>query len=202
MHGFVRTTSLVMLGVVGLSCGDDPGAPAPVVATISVTSSLGTLWDVGANTQLAAVARDAQGNPVNSAALSWSSTNPQAVSVSAAGAIQALAVGTASIRAQNGTVTGTLAVQVVDADLVGIGLLGADAYLAALVGGTTTAVRARLQAAATACVAAAQMGNLEAIQQCVAAVRAEAGTSTDPTDRALLAVLGLFADRFERLLNL
>jgi hypothetical protein len=159
------------------------------------------LWDVGANVQLTAVARDAQGNTVSGVMLTWSSTNAQVVSVSPTGAIQALAVGSATIRAQTGTVTGTLAVQAVDADVAGIAALAADPFLAALVTGTTTAVRTRLQTAASACVAGAAQGNLQAIQQCLAVVRTEASAATDPTDRALLAVLSLFADRLERLLN-
>lgn len=191
--------SIVLLGI---ACGDDPAAPAPTVASVAVTSPLGRLWDVGAAVQLAAVARTAQGDPV-SATFAWTSSNPTAVSVGATtGAVQALMVGTANIQAQTGAVAGTVAVQVVDADLAGIVALGSDPYLAALVAGTTTAVRTRLQAAATMCAAGAQQGNLEAIQQCVAAVRTEAGSATDPTDRALLAVLSLFADHFERLLNL
>lgn len=192
---------VTVLAVCVTACGDDPAAPPPAVATIAVTSPLGTLWDLGANIQLAAAAQDAQGNPITGVALTWSSTAAQVVSVSPAGAIQALAVGSASIRAQSGTVTGSLAVQIVDADLAGIAAAASDPFAAALVNGTTGPVRARLLAAASACVAAAGQGNLQAIQQCVAAFRTEASAATDPTDRALLAVLSLFADRLERLLN-
>lgn len=201
MRALLRLVSLPVLGSCLGACGDDPGAPPPAVATIAVASPLGTLWDVGANVQLTAVARDAQGNTVSGVMLTWSSTNAQVVSVSPTGAIQALAVGSATIRAQTGTVTGTLAVQAVDADVAGIAALAADPFLAALVTGTTTAVRTRLQTAASACVAGAAQGNLQAIQQCLAVVRTEASAATDPTDRALLAVLSLFADRLERLLN-
>jgi hypothetical protein len=183
------------------ACADSSGpqGPAPV-ATITVTSPIGTLWDVGGTTQLTGTARDAQGNVV-SGALTWSSSQPLTVSVSASGAIQALAVGSATIRAEAGSVAGTLTVQVVDADIAGIVATASDAFVAALVLGTTPPVRARLQAAAAACVTAAGQGNLQAIQACVAAVRTEATGVTDPTDSALLAVLSLFADQIDRLLN-
>ena len=199
----MRTASVVIVAVFAFAaCGDEPGAPPPTVATVTVTSPLGTLWDIGANVQLAVTAQDAQGNPVTALGLTWSSTAGQVASVSPAGAVQALAVGSASIAAQTGGVTGSLAVQVVDADLPGLATVASDPYGAALVNGTTSPVRTRLLAAAAACVAAAGQGNLQAIQQCVAAVRTEASAATDPTDRALLAVLSLFADRLERLLNI
>jgi hypothetical protein len=51
------------------------------------------------------------------------------------------------------------------------------------------------------CATAAGQGHLEAIQECVATLRTQAVAATDPTDRALLAVLSLFADQLERLLN-
>ena len=192
--------TLTVLARLVVACGDDPGSP-PAVASVQVTSPIGTLWDVGANALLAAVARDAQGNTLSGAALTWSSTNPQVVSVSPAGAVQALAVGTTTIRAEAGTIAGTLSAQVVNADLASIALVASDPFAAALVNGATTAVRTRLLAAASACVAAAGQGNLQAIQLCIAAIRTEATSVTDPTDRALLAVLSLFADQLERLLN-
>jgi hypothetical protein len=189
----------IALVVLLVACGDDPASP-PAVASVQVTSPIGTLWDVGANAQLAAVALDAQGNTVSGAMLTWTSTNSQVVSVSA-GFIRALAVGTATIRAEAGAVASTLSAEVVDADLAGVTTVASDPFAGALVNGTTSAVRTRLLAAASACVAAAGSGNLQAIQQCVAGVRTEAGSVTDPTDRALLAVLSLFADRLELLLN-
>jgi hypothetical protein len=194
----IRICAAALLGACGEAAG--PQGPAPV-ATIAVTSPIGALWDVGGTTQLAATPRDAQGNPVGGVTLVWSSSAPLTVSVSPTGAIQALAVGSATIRAEAGSVSGTLAVQVVDADLAGIVATASDAYVAALVLATTAPVRTRLQTAAAACVAAAGQGNLQAIQACIAAVRTEAAGATDPTDRALLAVLNLFADQLDRLLN-
>ena len=184
------------------ACADDPGAPQPVVATIQVTSPIGTLWDVGAIVPLTASARDAQGNPVSGVTITWTSTNGTVAAVSAAGSVQAMGIGTASIRAEANNVAGTLPVQVVNADLAAITTVANDLFAASLVNGTTTALRTRLVAAASAAAAAASQGNLQAIQQYVATIRTEAAAATDPTDRALLASLSLFADHVERFLNL
>jgi len=188
----------LLVGV--LACGD---ATAPVTVTsVDVTSPIGSLLDVGGAPQLAAAAKDAQGAGVSGVTLTWTSTNPDAVTVSSGGRIEAVAVGTATIRADAGTASGSLAVRVVEADLGGITTLATDAFVTALLDATTADVRARLQTAATSCQTGVQQGFLEQIQGCVAAMRTEAANATDPTDRALLAVVGLFADQIERLLGL
>jgi uncharacterized protein YjdB len=166
-----------------------------------VTSPIGSLLDVGGGAQLAAAAKDAKGGPAGGVTLTWASSNAGIVSVNSAGRIAALGVGTATISAQAGGVSGTLAVRVVDADLAGISALAKDAYVMALVVATTAEVRTRLEAATTSCVTGAQQGNLERIQSCIAAVRTEVANATDPTDRVLLAVIVLFVDQIERLLN-
>ena len=195
-----RPVSSTILAAFVAACGD---SAAPVtVATVEVTSPLGTLWDAGTTVQLSAVARDAQGNTAGGVTYDWTSSNAQVATVDLAGRVQALAVGTATIRAEADGTTGSLQVRVVDADLAGITTLAGDAYLTALVTGATNAVRGRLQAALQACTTAAGQANLEDIQQCVTAIRTEAAAATDPTDRALLAVLGLFADQFEHLLDI
>jgi hypothetical protein len=89
----------------------------------------------------------------------------------------------------------------VDADLAGIAALASDPLVGALVNGISSATRARVQTAVADCPAGVGQGHLELIQDCLAAVRAEVSGATDPTDRALLAVLSLFVDRLERLLN-
>jgi hypothetical protein len=116
--------------------------------------------------------------------------------------MDAVAVGSATIRAEAAGVSGSLGVSVVDADLSGIGALAADPFVAALVTGTSSSVRGRLQAGLADCPAGVGQGYLELIQDCIAAVRTEVTGATDPTDRVLLAVLSLVVDRLERLLNL
>lgn len=72
------------------------------------------LGAVGATVQFQAVARDRLGSPVTVAAqdFAWSSSNPQAVSVSASGLATAQAVGVALIRAALGDITGQAQVTV------------------------------------------------------------------------------------------
>ena len=184
-----------------LACGGDTTGPA-AVASVEVTSPIGSLLDVGGSAQLAAAPRDAQGNAMGGITLTWTSSNTEVVSVTAGGRNAAVAVGTATIRADAGTAGGALSVRVVDADLGGISAIATDDFVAALLGTTTTDARTRLQTAATSCQTGAQQGFLEQVQDCVAALRTEATGATDPTDRALLAVVGLFADQIERLLGL
>ena len=186
--------------VASLACGGDTARPA-TVASVEVTSPIGSLLDVGGGAQLAAAAKDAQGSPVGGVTVTWTSS-PGIVSVTPGGRIEALAVGTATISAEAGGVRGALAVRVVDADLAGILANAVDAYVLARVGATTAEMRTRLEAATTSCLTGAQQGNLELIQSCIAAVRAEVANATNPTDRVLLAVVELFVDQIERLLNL
>ncbi len=197
----VRRLSVALLGtaVMAWACGENA---APVtVASVDVTSPIGSLLDVGGGTQLAAVGKNAQGAQVSGVSFTWTSSNTSVASVNATGLIQALAVGTATIRADAGSASGSLALRVVDADLPGINTLVIDSYLAALVAAASSTVKTRLQAATAQCTAGVQQGDLEKIQACVAAVRTEGTNATDPTDRALLAVLSLFTDQIERLLH-
>jgi len=81
---------VTLLATFVAACGGDAVAP-PAIAAVAVTSPRGNLWDIGANVALTAAARDAQGNAITGITFTWTSTNPQIVSVSPAGAVQALA---------------------------------------------------------------------------------------------------------------
>lgn len=200
MHGRVRSFMQTLLASVMAACGGDSTAP-PTIASVTVTSPLGVVWDVGTAVQLVAVAQDVRGNTASGVTYTWTSSDPDVVSVDGMGRVQSVRAGSSTIRAVAGAVTGSLQVQVVEADVAAITTLTGDAYMAALVAGTTSAVRARLQTALANCTAGASAGNLETVQQCLAAIRAEASSATDATDRVALAVLGLFVDQLERLLN-
>lgn len=194
---------LTVLGIVGLAlaCSDavEP-VTAPSVASVEVTSPIGTLLDVGAGAQLGATAKSNAGKAVSGVSFGWSSSDPSVVSINATGFIQALATGAVTIRADAGGVGASLPVRVVDADLEGITALATDEFMVALVGATSDDLGARLLAAVADCNAGAGQGGLEAIQDCLTKIGTE-GTS-DPTDRALLAVLSLFIEKIQRLLNL
>ena len=189
----------VGMAMVAAGCGD---STAPLtVAAVEVTSPIGALLDLGWNAQLAAAAKDAQGAGMSGVSFTWTSSNAGVVSVSASGQVQALAAGTATVRATAEGVSGSLAITVVDADLAGIGALLSAAYVVALVAGTSSGVKTALQAATGQCASGVQQGNLENVERCIAAARAQATGASDPTDRALLAVLMLIVDHVERLLN-
>lgn len=202
--------SLAVLGFVVLAsaCGDTTGpgpgpGPQPVtVASVELTSPIGALLDVGGSAQLVATAKSDGGATVSGVSFTWTSSDPDVVLIDNSGFIQALKVGTATVRVATSGVAATLAVRVVDADLSGITARATDPFVVALVGAASAGMKARLQAAVTDCTAGAAQGRLEGIQDCVTDIENEAANAGDPTDRALLAVLSLFADDIKRLLNL
>ncbi len=201
---------MAVLGTVALAsaCGDaagpepGPGPEPVVVASVEVTSPIGALLDVGGSTRLTATAKNQAGAAVGGVSFTWTTSDAAVVSIDGTGSIQAVAVGTATLRAAAGSASGSLPVRVVDADLAGITTRSTDPFLAELVAAASADVRTRLQAAVSDCGGGAGQGSLERIQDCVAAIHAEATTASDPTDRVLLAVLSLFIDDITRLLSL
>ena len=115
-----RRHLLTVLGVVGLASACKDGVEPVIVASVEVTSPIGALLDVGGNATLSAAAKDRAGESVSGISFTWTSSNPAVVSITAAGSIEALAIGTATIRAEAGSAAGSLALRVVDADLAGI----------------------------------------------------------------------------------
>ncbi len=188
------------LVVVVVACGGDTAGPA-AVASIAVTSPTGARMAVGRTTQLAAVAHDAHGGVVTGVTFTWTSSAFGIAQVDGTGLVSGLAAGSATLSAQGAGVTGTLAMQVVVADLNGITAAISDPFTASLVAGLSTAVRDRVQAALTQCTSGAVQGNFTTIESCLASARAEVAGATDPTDRALLATLALYFDHVERLLD-
>jgi hypothetical protein len=195
-------TIAVLAATGGGACGGDGPAAPPPVATVEVTSPLGALWDVGADVRLAAAATDAQGNPTSGTTFEWSSSNPAVAEVDDDGRVSTLAPGPVTIRAQADGVLGALSAQVVDADGAAISALAADPYVEILVGALSSSVRGRLQMALDDCGTGVASGDLARVEICIAAVLDESGVANDPTDRALLAVLGVVAARIAALLYL
>lgn len=85
-------------------------APAPV-ATVSVTPS-STSVSVGSTVQLSAVTRDANNNVLTGRTISWSSGTPASGSVSGAGLVTGLVVGSTTITATSEGKTGTSVITV------------------------------------------------------------------------------------------
>lgn len=200
-HRRLNRAAFALAGsLLAFGCGEAAGPDGP--ASIAVTSPVDTILALGKATQLSATARDAQGNPVGGTSFTWQSSNPTVVSVTGSGAASAQGVGNATVTASAGQVSGTIRLRVVDADLATVTTLAGDAFVAAMVAALTTSTRSAVQTALAGCVAAATTGNIVALAACIAEVGAEAASSTDGTDRALLAVLALFADEIERRLGL
>jgi uncharacterized protein YjdB len=83
----------------------------PAVATVTVTPSQLPL-SVGQTTQLAATVKDGGGNLLNGRAISWSSSNTAAATVSSQGLVTAVAKGSATITATSEGKSGTGSVTV------------------------------------------------------------------------------------------
>lgn len=193
---------LTVLGILGLATACADTTEPVAVTSVEVTSPVGALLDVGGTAQLGATARDGAGEAVGGVSLTWTSSDPTVVSISNGGFIEALQVGNATIRANAGGAGGSLVVRVVDADLAGISTLTTDAFVTALIGAASGELLTRVQSALADCTAGAGQGRLEAIQDCITAVESEVANASDPTDRVLLAVLTLFVDNINRMLNL
>ena len=97
------------------SAGSASGSVAVTVAQSAdsvAVSSPGDLTAVGATTQLAAEAFDANGHAVAEAAFSWASSDDAVATVDAAGVVTAVGNGTAMITASAGSASGSVAVTV------------------------------------------------------------------------------------------
>jgi uncharacterized protein YjdB len=200
----IAAASLAAVAISG--CGDDgPTGPSPP-SQIEVSSPIGSLMALGRTVQLSATARDNQGNVVTGVQVSWGSSNEAVARVSTTGLVESVAEGnvtvTATAAAAVGTVSGTLQLRVVAADLDGIGATLSDPFTQALVSHMTDATQASMQAALAGCSDGVSTGSLEAIQECLASAESQVGAATEPDDQALGAVLVLFLDHAEQLLNL
>lgn len=111
----------------------DPVKTNPV-KSITVTVTAGPLV-VGASAQATAVLRDATGAIVTDQQPVWSSVTPAIARVDASGMITALAIGTATVRATSGTVSGDGSITVVNPKALSI-VVSRDTASVFLPGGT------------------------------------------------------------------
>jgi hypothetical protein len=86
---------------------DGPSAPASVVVVASAPTLL-----VGQSTTLAATVKDAQGQVLTSASVSWSASAPQIATISNSGTVNALSTGRVVITAASGTAKGETTIDV------------------------------------------------------------------------------------------
>jgi len=104
-----RGIALIMMAaaIVAVACGGDdtPTGTAAVVA-VTVSAPSAAIF-VGATSQLTATAKDASGNAVSGAAVTWTSSSDAIATVSASGLVTGVAPGTATITATSNGKTGT-----------------------------------------------------------------------------------------------
>lgn len=99
MPGIVhRFTTTVVVVLSSWSCGSTAPSATPQVAAIVVSPATSTL-EPNAQIPLRAQVQDGSGEIVPDADVTWTVQDPQIVSVSAAGVVKALAVGTSQVAA-------------------------------------------------------------------------------------------------------
>lgn len=107
-----------LTGVLTASCSSEGGGPTdtgPVVSSVTVTVEQDTLVAIGATTRLEVTALDANGGPLPSPEIDWTSDRPGTVEISAEGIATALDNGSARISAAVGGVSGSATVTVAQA---------------------------------------------------------------------------------------
>lgn len=110
--------------LIGALIGGKPGfmrimvKPTPV-ARIEI-QSLDAPLVVGGTAKLSTMARAANGDPLENAPINWTSDNPSVATVDAAGIINALAPGQATLRATSGKGSGTVNITVIQSNLSGL----------------------------------------------------------------------------------
>jgi hypothetical protein len=93
--------------IVAAACGSDD-SPTGTAAVVAVTvSAPSTAIFVGSTSQLTATAKDASGNAVSGAAVTWTSSSDAIATVSTSGLVTGVAPGTATITATSNGKTAT-----------------------------------------------------------------------------------------------
>lgn len=190
-----------VLAAAAAGCGNDDNPVTPAsTASVTVTSPIGARIAVDRTVQLSAAARDASGGALSGRSFTWSSSTPTVASVDAAGSVQALDAGPVTISATADGVSGQLALEVVEVDLVAIGALLDDPWTDQIVAALSAPAQGLVQDALDACSAAMGTGDVDALEGCLTDVTQ--ATSSDPTDGVLLALTALIAGRSQQHVDL
>lgn len=172
----------------------------PVVATVTVSADIGPNVAPGATARMTAVARDAAGNSVT-ASFTWSSSDPSVARVADDGTVSALEPGDVRITASVGAVSGESSLAVLDVDAASAAAVLEDAMADVLLVALGTDREAAVRPAWDACQGALDSGDLTALSGCVAPL-STALADGDRDSAPLRAVLGLFVDALDRILDL
>ncbi|MCC6316157.1 MAG: Ig-like domain-containing protein [Gemmatimonadaceae bacterium] len=137
---------LTLVLLAGSGCGDDGGSDPPAPARIEITPATPTII-AGSTVQLTATVRDAGGAALNRPVM-WSSQSTGVATVSTAGLVTGVAVGTATISAAADGVVGTVQVVVTPPPVATVAVTAAATSI--LVGRSSTATAALRDAAGNA----------------------------------------------------
>ena len=203
--GFLTLLPLVTLAAVG--CGDGgestpTGPSTPDVSTIVVTSPVDSLIDVDGSAQLSAEATDSHGRDVSVDGFDWQSSNASVAVVSVAGLLQPISVGSTSVTAAAGSVTGSLRIRVVQADLVGITAVLDDPFTNSLVVHLSNTIQTSLQDALDVAALGLASGNLVEVSEGLENAQVAAAAAITSDDVALAAVIQILLDHAQGLLGL
>ena len=137
----------VLVALSGWSCGSTSPDAAPQVASIVVSPSTSTLA-LNAQLPLQAEVKDGSGTVVSGAAVTWTVQDPKIVSVSAAGVVTALAIGSSQVAANALGKSGIATITVTKTPVANVVLL--PARIDATVGGRTQLTATAYDAAGNA----------------------------------------------------
>jgi plastocyanin len=101
----MRTAFLIAASCVVSACGGDNGS-SPDILTVTLTAPKQTIA-VGEPVQLTATARDANGNTIPNASLSYTSSAPGIATVNASGRVLGVSQGSANVTASAGVASST-----------------------------------------------------------------------------------------------
>lgn len=206
--GPIAVALAVLSFLSGAACGGGDGGGVfipPIgreVASIEVSSPIDTIMAVGWVGQLTARARDSEGGIVGGQQFSWRSSNTAVATVSQTGFVEALSAGSVTFTASVSSVSGSLRMRAVAADVGAVAATLGDPFTDAMVAHLSGAKQPEVQGALAQCSEGLAGNNIVVVLECLVAVRATAAGASDPTDIVLLAVLGVLADHSERLLGL
>lgn len=116
----MRRALALAAGLLLAGCGGTGPSDNNGVASVTIDGDPSLTLVVSDTRQLAATARDADGAPVASAALVWSSTSAAVATVSTVGLVTAVAEGSARIIARSGQRADTVAVTVVKSGVANV----------------------------------------------------------------------------------
>jgi trimeric autotransporter adhesin len=105
--------TIIASAILAVACGSDNSSPTGTAAVASVSVSAPTTAIlVGATATLTATPKDATGNAVSGATVTWSSSSDAIATVSSTGTVTGVAPGTATITATSNGQTGSAVVTV------------------------------------------------------------------------------------------